>query len=108
MAYNEDLVYRIRQEFELLGIEIVEKKMFGGMSFLYSGKMTVGVIKEDLVARVLLDEHPEVLEHEFIRPMDFTGKSLKDFLYVNADGLQNGEDIIYWIELGVEHAKSKV
>lgn len=108
MAYNEDLVFRIRQQFELLGIKVEEKKMFGGMSFLYSGKMTVGVIKEDLVARVLTEQHPDVLENEFIRPMDFTGKSLKDFLYVNADGLQNQDDITYWIELGVEHAKSKL
>jgi TfoX/Sxy family transcriptional regulator of competence genes len=108
MAYNEDLVYRIRQQFSHLGIEIVEKKMFGGMSFLYQGKMTVGVIKEDLVARVILEKHPDVLDNEFIRPMDFTGKSLKDFLYVNPDGVQNSEDIDYWIDLGLEHAKSKL
>ncbi len=108
MAFNEDLAYRFRHQFEHLGVEVTEKKMFGGLCILYRGKMTVGIVKEDIAARVLLDEHPEVLENEFIRPMDFTGKTMKDFLYVNPDGLQNDEEIDYWIELGVEHAKSKL
>ena len=49
MAYNENLAYRIRQSLKIIPEEFSEKKMFGGLSFLYGGKMTVGIVKDDLV-----------------------------------------------------------
>lgn len=30
-----------------------EKKMFGGLSFLFQGKMTVGIVKEELAVRII-------------------------------------------------------
>ncbi len=51
MAYDSVLVDRIRDRLgEAAGV--TEKKMFGGLAFLTSGNMTVGVYGDDLIARI--------------------------------------------------------
>ncbi|MEQ9062713.1 MAG: TfoX/Sxy family protein [Vicingaceae bacterium] len=108
MAYDENLALRIRSILEKLGTEVEEKKMFGGITFLYRGKMTVGIVKDELCARYLSADHHSVLSENGVRPMDFTGKEMKDFVYVNQDSLQNEEDLMRWIAMGLDHAKSKL
>jgi len=51
MAYNAELADRVRQA--LAGrSEIVEKTMFGGLTFMVSGNMCCGVHKDDLILRL--------------------------------------------------------
>ncbi|MCP4443583.1 MAG: TfoX/Sxy family protein [Aureispira sp.] len=107
MAYNEELAGRVRDILE--GKEhFTEKKMFGGLSFLYKKKMTVGIIEDRLVARVVEKKCPNLLAKSFIDPMDFTGKPMKEFLFVGKEGFETDEQIQEWIDLGVEHAKYKL
>ncbi|MGB1111379.1 MAG: TfoX/Sxy family protein, partial [Gammaproteobacteria bacterium] len=51
MAYDQGLAERVR---ELLASrpDLVEKKMFGGLAFMLSGHMCVGILKDRLMARV--------------------------------------------------------
>jgi len=56
MAYNEFLAKRIQMNLELFPEDFTEKRMFGGLVFLYKGKMTVGVLKDDLMVRVISDK----------------------------------------------------
>ncbi len=79
--------------------------MFGGVCFLYNGKMTVGVIKDDLVVRVIASKMDAELEKHNVRPMDFTKRTMKEFIYVE---LEHKKNLIYWVNLGVEHAKTKL
>lgn len=108
MAYNEELAARLRQHLEPYGDNISEKKMFGGLCYLYKGKMCVGIIKEELCVRVLSPKDQEELKKEFVRPMDFTGKALKEFVYVSTDGFQTESDLAHWVNLGIEQAESKL
>lgn len=105
MAYNEKLADRIREQLLIYHNDINEKKMFGGISFLYKGKMSVGVIGNDMVIRVIAAKMESELEKHNVRPMDFTKKPMKEFVYVEIEDLKN---ISYWINLGIEHAKSKL
>lgn len=107
MPYDENLAHRLRSLVTSMD-HFEEKKMFGGIAFLYKGKMTVGIIKDELCARFLESEHPSILTKEGVRPMDFTGKTMKDFVYVNQDALQSEEELMNWIKLGIEHAESKL
>jgi len=112
MAYNELLAHRIRQALQTLPEEvhlsITEKKMFGGLSFLFHGKMTVGIIKEELIVRVIAEKIDAILEKDGVRPMDFTKKPLKEFVYVIPEVVHNESELNFWIALGLEHAKSKL
>ena len=105
MAYDEQLADRLREHLSKFGDAIEEKKMFGGVCFLYKGKMSVGIVKNDLAVRVVGHKMDAELEKHNVRPMDFTKRPMKEFIYVEVEDQRN---LPYWIELGIEHAKSKL
>lgn len=112
MAFDLGLEERIKSAFGLFPKEIrrniQSKKMFGGLAILYRGKMTVGIIKNELIVRVVSEKMDEILSRGETRPMDFTNKPMKEFVYVSPEGFKNEEQLLYWLELGLEHAKRKL
>jgi TfoX/Sxy family transcriptional regulator of competence genes len=103
MAYNEELAQRIRQHIKSIE-HITEKKMFGGLTFLYKKKMTVGIVKDQLAVRIVSEKFQDILNRDHVANMDFTGKALKDFVYVTEPAFESEQQLAEWIELGVEHA----
>ena len=112
MAYNEVLEKRLDAAWEVfpnsVRSHLEKKKMFGGLAYLYKGKMTVGIVKEDLMVRVIESKMPKVLANSSARPMDFTKRPMKEFIYVSDSGYAIEEELHYWLELGLEHAKTKM
>ena len=106
MAFDEQLAERIKKYINPIENNFVVKKMFGGLCFLFKGKMAVGIVKDQLMARVISEKYESSLQEEHVAEMDFTGKSMKNFVYVSQDGLKTEEQLSKWIELGIEHAKS--
>ncbi len=102
MAYDEALADRIRKA---LGRKkgITEKKMFGGLAFLLGGKMFCGINGDDLMVRVGPDAHAAALKRAHTRPMDFTGKPLKGYVFVGPGG-QKGAALTRWITQGADFA----
>lgn len=98
MAYDERLAKRIRRILSGPGVE--ERRMFGGLAFLVDGRMCCGVVGEDLMARVGAESHGDALGKEHVRPMDFTGKPLKGFVFVSADGVRTAAALRMWIASG--------
>lgn len=84
------------------------KCMFGGSCYLYKGKMCIGETKNRLVVRVISEKMPVVLNMPFVNPMDFTGKPMKEFVFVNPGGYATEETLQFWVELGIEHAQNKL
>lgn len=101
MPYNEKLADRIREK--IIGLKpLAEIKMMGGLCFMYKNKMCCGIVKDDLMVRVIEDRHDEALANPHCRPMDFTGKPLKNFVFVALDGIRKDKDLAYWLEMGIE------
>ena len=100
MAYNTVTADRLRK---ILGGRkgVSEKAMFGGLSFLIDGKMFCGVLKDDLVVRIDPAESDVLLEKPNVRPMDFTGRPMKGYLYVSAEGYDTDEALKEWAELSL-------
>jgi len=105
MAFDEGLSQRIR---EILQNQqgVVEKKMFGGVAFMVNGNMSVGVVRSDLMVRVGPDNYEDSLSELYARPMDFTGKPLKGFVYVDQKGVEADKNLAYWVKQGLEFALS--
>jgi len=82
--------------------------MFGGLSFLYQGKMTVGIVKEELAVRIIAEKLDIELNKTHVRPMDFTKRPMKEFAFVSQEGFKTETELLHYIELGLEHAKSKL
>jgi len=99
MPYNELLADRIRVSLKDKSVHFEEKKMMGGLAFMVDDKMCVGIIKENLMARIDPEKHSKALTLKGCREMDFTGKSMKGFVFVTPDGFDEEEDLAYWIKL---------
>ena len=95
MAYNLKLAQRLRAE--LSGIPVVEKKMFGGIGFLLNGNMACGVNKDDLIVRVDPEKHTALLKKPHVKPFDMTGKPMKGWLLVEADGVKTEKQLSAWV-----------
>jgi TfoX/Sxy family transcriptional regulator of competence genes len=102
MAYDEKLADRTREIIARTHKNIEEKKMFGGLCFMVNGKMCVGVEKERLMVRLDPLLYDDVIEKEGVRPMDFTGKIMKGYVFVDIDALQTKKKLEYWIGLALE------
>jgi TfoX/Sxy family transcriptional regulator of competence genes len=98
MAYNESLAARVRQLLKPKRVQ--EKKMMGGLTFMVNGKMCVGILKDNLMARIDPNVYEAALERPGCRPMDFTGKPMKGFVFIGPDG--TGEGLKYWIDLALD------
>jgi len=105
MAYDEGLAERIR---EILADEagLSEKRMFGGLTFLLHGNMCVGVVKDELMVRAGPQAYDELVRQAHARAMDFTGKRMKGFLFVESEGLESDRDLQRWVKHGVAFARS--
>lgn len=105
MAYDETLANRVRV---VLSDEfgVTERKMFGGLAFMLRGNMCVGITQEGLMVRVGKENHDDALAQPHTRPMDFTGKSMTGFVYVDAPGIESDDDLRAWVARGVAFAGS--
>ena len=105
MPYNEELASRVRVALGSLS-GLTEKKMFGGLAFMLHGNMCVSVTKDDLIVRVATEEHENLLALPHARPMDFTGRPMKGFVFVGLEGTQEAESLKEWVGRGVGFAQS--
>jgi TfoX/Sxy family transcriptional regulator of competence genes len=102
MAFDEQLAGRVREIFGDRGIRFEEQRMMGGLCFMVDGKMCVGIERARLMARI----DPEVYESALSRPgcvpMDFTGRPMRGFVFVNPEGLRSKAVLESWLDLALE------
>ncbi|HMW25111.1 MAG TPA: TfoX/Sxy family protein [Ferruginibacter sp.] len=102
MAFNEKLADRVREIISATHTITEEKKMFGGLCFMVNGRMCVGVEKERLMVRLDPERYDEVMEREGCMPMDFTGKVMKGYVFVDAAALKSKRQLDFWLQLALE------
>ena len=100
MAYDEQLATRIRAVLADAQTPVVEKKMFGGLCFMVSGHMCVGIVHDDLMVRVGPNAYEKALTLAHARPMDFTGRPLRGMVYVAAAGVKTKRQLVSWLDRG--------
>lgn len=105
MAYNEKLADEVREIISETHKNIEEKKMFGGLCFMVNGKMCVGVELERLMLRIDPEKYESVLKNKGCSPMDFTGRPMKGYVYVDAEVLRTKKQFQYWLKLALEYNK---
>ncbi len=100
MAYDETLAKRLRDTLDGAGL-ISEKKMFGGIAFMLNGNMCRGITDGLLMARVGPAAYDDALERPYARPMDFTGKPMKGYVYVEPAGIESDRELGEWVRMCV-------
>lgn len=105
MAYNEKLAARVRELIALSHKKVEEKKMFGGLCFMVNGKMCVAVETERLMIRLDPEVYDAAMKNAECIPMDFTGKVMKGYVFVDIAALRSPKQLEYWIGLALEYNK---
>jgi hypothetical protein len=104
MPVDEATVDRVRAY--LQGeLAVSERRMFGGVAFMYNGNMAVGVVGNRLMVRVGPDAWQAALTEPGVSEMDFTGRSMRGFVFVDAGALV-GDGLVHWVDRGVAFADS--
>ncbi|NQV12347.1 TfoX/Sxy family protein [Candidatus Uhrbacteria bacterium] len=105
MAYDEELAQRVHDALE--GIEnVTAKKMFGAHVFMIGGHMTVGVDADRIMLRVGKDQYDEVLAMEYVSMMNFTGKPLTGFVFIDPEGFAEDDDLQKWVNMALSFTTS--
>lgn len=110
MAYSEFLADRVNQR--LVSQSHLEiKKMMGGLVFMVNGKMCIGVDidkktgNDRLMVRVGKLPYEDLLNYKGSREMDFTGRVMRGFLFIDPEGFDLDKDLDFWIEKALEFNK---
>ena len=106
MAYDLKLAERIRAEIK--GTPIIEKKMFGGVGYMLHGNMACGILGEDMIVRVGLDDYEKLLKraHVKIFTMKNGPRPMKGWIMVQPAGYKSAKQLANWVKMGVEFAAS--
>ena len=97
MSYDEGLAGRLRGALQSQR-GISEKKMFGGLAFMSRGYMFVGITGDILMARVGPEYYQQALSRPHVRVMDFTGKPMKGYVFVDPPGFESDSDLSDWVQ----------
>jgi TfoX/Sxy family transcriptional regulator of competence genes len=97
MAYDDALAARVRQA--LSGrADVVEKPMFGGVTFMVAGNMCCGVNRNDLIIRLDGDTTPEDLKSPHVRAWDFMKRPMRGMFAIGAAGCAIQGAVDRWID----------
>jgi TfoX/Sxy family transcriptional regulator of competence genes len=103
MAYDEQLAARVRTALADR-TDVVERKMFGGLTFMVGGRMCCGVNRDELIVRLDPDREEQALARPHARPMDFTGRRMHGFVTIGPKGLE-GARLNHWLREAVAWAE---
>lgn len=103
MAYDQLLEERIERVLKDHNIPFQTKKMMGGLTFMVKDKMCVGIVRDTLMARIDPEIYETALTKKGCRQMDFTGRPMKGFVFVEPEGTDLDEDLEYWVQLALNY-----
>ena len=102
MPHDPLLEQRVRRFLDARGIEHEAKRMMGGLCFMVNGKMCVGIEKNRLMARIDPEAEAHALTKPGCKPMDFTGRPMRGFVFIEPLGTRNDAQLADWLNLALE------
>jgi len=105
MAYSEYISDRINRILKDKKVDFYTKKMMGGLCFMVDNKMCCYTYYDKkkeidlLMARIGEEAYKNEIHKEECYPMDFTGRPMKGYIFITAEGFDLDEDLEYWIQL---------
>jgi TfoX/Sxy family transcriptional regulator of competence genes len=112
MAVDQGLAMRVREAITeqalQRGLALREKRMFGGLAFMLNDEMACGVISDDMMVRVGPAAYDDALAHEHARPMDFTGKPMRGYIFIAARGCHTQTSVTYWVDRAATNMHSLI
>lgn len=104
MPYDEYLAERIRNYLTARKVSFYDKNMMGGRIFMVNDKMCCGIHfdktkKMDLLmARIGENAAQKYADKQGCHPMDFTSRPMKGYVFIDPDGFDLEEDLVFWLD----------
>jgi hypothetical protein len=61
----------------------------------------MGIIKDELMCRIDLEQHEVEVESRGCRKMDFTKRPMKRYVLIDETGMHTREDFEHWVNLSL-------
>lgn len=109
MAYDSYMADRLRNLLREKSIYFEEKKMMGGLCFMVDEKMCFGLMSDKyadtplLMCRVGPENYERALQKPHCSEMNFTGRAMKGFVFVSAEGLDTEQDLEEWVQFCLDY-----
>jgi hypothetical protein len=110
MKTNETMMYLAERVRTLVGDDprIIEKTMFGGLTFLLNGHILIGTKKD---GRILVCVGKENAEAAAARPgavaMVHNDRVMTGFFWVDADAIEDDDDLASWVDFALKAVGNK-
>lgn len=107
MPYDTYQAERIHRIFEEKNLNFEARKMMGGMVFMLDDKMCVGTHIDKrsdvslLMVRIGVEAYELHKDRPGCQPMDFTGRPMKGYAFITAEGYDLDEDLQHWVDLAI-------
>jgi TfoX/Sxy family transcriptional regulator of competence genes len=102
MAYDLLLADRIR--IALVGQPIKEQKMFGGIGFMLNGNMVCGILKNDLMLHVAVEDTTKLLTKAGAKPFLMRERPMNGWVLVEPGAIKTPNALAKWVNVALNHA----
>jgi hypothetical protein len=105
MSYDSYLAERIERILMDRKGNFYQKAMMGGLVFMVEEKMCIGIVRDKktnedrIMARIGEEAETQYSKRIGCRPMEFTGRPMKGFVFVYPEGYDLDEDLEFWVDL---------
>lgn len=104
MAYDPQFELRISEALLAQGVQADTVKMFGGITFMVRGNMSVGITsKGDFLSKFNPERHAEASEWRGAKPFTMGRGDNTGILLVDADAVEDHKALEKWVKLSLEH-----
>ena len=103
MAYDTHLEQRINRIFNDKRLNYRSMKMMGGLCYMPDEKMCVGIVKEQLIARVGPENYEVYLTKKGCSEMNFTGRAMNGYVFVNQEALDMDSELEFYVDLAISY-----
>lgn len=102
MAYDQFLEERMTRVLESKKVGFEVKKMMGGLCYMVDNKMCFGIVGDQMMARINPDIYESSLQIDGCNEMNFTGRPMKGFVFLDGFVIDKEDDLEHWINLCLE------
>jgi hypothetical protein len=104
VAFDEELGDRVRDALpDDVMPQVTERKMFGGLAFMLNGNMFVGIVGDELMARLGPERGDAALTQPHVREMDFSGRPMRGMVFIAPEALA-GKKLNSWVADAISFA----
>jgi TfoX/Sxy family transcriptional regulator of competence genes len=98
MALRRHLTDRVRAALTHT-LRVVERKMFGGLTFMVDGKMCISVGQRRLMCRIDPELHESAIMRQGVRTVRMKGRAYRGFVYVREEAVGSKKALDYWVTM---------